>query len=422
MARSAFSKQKGYWKPGGNLLQEARDLARQAGNGCDTMLRLEVEMIYFDNNATTKVLPEVKDAMVAFWNDDYGNPNSVHQEGTRIRAAVERARGKVARILGVTSSELVFTGSGSESNNHAILGALLAAPSGGNIVMSAIEHSSVKTTCEWAARRFGFELRVAPFVIRDNGVDPQPFIELIDENTRLVTCMYANNETGVVMPLGPIFEAAGKVGAVRHSDCVQGVGKLPFDPKALGIDLFGFSAHKFHGPKGSGCLYIRRGVKIESLIHGGPQENTRRAGTENVANIVGLGIALEMAVNTDKTPLQQLRDYFEANLIETLGKHARVNFQNVKRTPNCSSVCFPGQDGNVLVIKLDRKGFCASTGAACNSGSLKASGGLMAAGLSEADAAATLRFSFSKFNTREEVDQLLAILPEILKIKVATGV
>ena len=379
-------------------------------------------MIYFDNNATTKVLPEVRDAMTAFWGDDYGNPNSVHQEGTRVRAAIERARGKVAKILGVTSSELVFTGSGSESNNHAILGALLAAPSGGNIVMSAIEHSSVKTTCEWAAQRFGFELRIAPFVIRDHAVDPQPFIDLIDQNTRLVTCMYANNETGVIMPLKAIFEAAGKVGAVRHSDCVQGVGKLPLEPKNMGIDLVSFSAHKFHGPKGSGCLYVRRGVKLESLIHGGPQENTRRAGTENVANIVGLATALEIAVASEKEPLHQLRDYFEARLSEVLGKHTIVNFHNVARTPNCSSVCFPGNDGNVLVIKLDRKGFCTSTGAACNSGSLKASGGLMAAGLSEADAAATLRFSFSKYNTREEVDHLLGMLPEVLKIRAAARV
>ncbi len=372
------------------------------------------EMIYFDNNATTPVIPEVRDAMAPFLTDQCGNPNSIHQEGTRARAAIEKSRGSIARHIGARPSEIIFTGSGTESNNAALIGVMIPLiPNGGNLVISSLEHASVRATGQWLADRFGFDLRIAPFHIEDGVVDPQPFIDFIDENTRLVSVMAANNETGVIMPIKAIFAAARAAGALCHADGVQALGKLPVDVKDMGVDLLSFSAHKIHGPKGCGALYIRRGLKLDSLVHGGAQENGRRAGTESVFNIVGLGEALNRAIDAGTLGVEAVRDYFETRL-EELGDQAVVNFKKLARTPNVSSVCFKGCDANVLVIKLDRKGFCVSTGSACNSGALSASKGLLASGLSEADAAATIRFSFSKLNTREEVDQLMEALVTVL--------
>ena len=375
----------------------------------------EIRVIYFDNNATTPLSPSVREAMLPFLGEAFGNPNSVHEAGTRTRAAIERARTKVANGLGVTASEITFTGSGSEANNHAVIGALLAQEaSGKNLVVSSIEHPSVGVTAAWAAKRFGFELRVAPFRVESDRVDPSPFLERIDTDTVLVSVMAANNETGVLMPLEPIFQAAKKVGALCHTDAVQGFGKIDLRPVEWGVDLLGISGHKFHGPKGAGALFIRRGVKIEPLIHGGPQESARRAGTENVANIVGLGVAAEEAAVADKTTIRALRDYFESRLADGWAGSASVNFQKLLRTPNASSVLFAGQDANLLMIKLDRKGVCISTGAACSSGSLTASKTLLAMGLKETQATATLRFSFSKYNTKSEVDEALDRLAQIL--------
>ncbi len=372
-------------------------------------------MIYFDNNATTQIAPAALAAMKPFLDEGYGNPNSSHQEGTRARAAVERARVQTAKALGVNASEIVFTGSGSEADNHAVLGPLWArGEPGKNLVISAVEHPAVRVAAEWAAAHFGFELRVAPIRLADDGVDAAPFLDLIDRDTLLVSVMYANNETGVVLPIQEIFAAAGAVGATRHTDAVQALGKLPINPKALGADLLTIAGHKIHGPKGVGALYIRRGVAIEPLIHGGGQESGRRAGTENTAQIVGFGAAVELAVQPGMDAVRALRDRFEAELDRRFGDRAVVNFQTLPRTPNTSSVQFPGQDAALLLIKLDRRGICVSTGSACNSGSLKASSVLTASGLSEKAAAATLRFSFSRMNTEAEVDKALDALEDIL--------
>jgi len=278
-------------------------------------------LIYLDNNATTRVDMAVREAMLPYLEDAYGNPNSVHQAGNRARVAVERARGQMARALGVTASEIVFTGCGSESDNQAVIGALLARRGEGkNLVTSSIEHPAVARTCAWAAEQLGFENRVAPFRVRDGAVDPSAFTELIDENTVLVTVMAASNETGVVMPLAPIFARAHEVGAICHTDAVQAFGKLPVSPREIGADLLSLSAHKFHGPKGIGILYVRRGVKIAPLIHGGAQENGRRAGTENVAQIVAMGRAAELAVASDSRELAAMRDRFETRLRERVGE------------------------------------------------------------------------------------------------------
>jgi len=375
-------------------------------------------VIYFDNNATTPLIPEVRDVMAPFWDQAYGNPSSVHSLGTAARVALDSARKKLAGVLGVTTGELIFTGCGSEANNQAIVGTLLTHfPSTGptrNLVISDIEHPAIKETAAWAAARFGFELRVAPIRFKGNNVDTAPFLELIDTHTVLVSVMMANNETGLVLPLAPIFAAAKAVGATCHTDAVQGLGKLTLNPKALGVDLMSFSAHKFHGPKGVGGLYIRRGQKLEPLIHGGPQENTRRAGTENVAFIVGMAEAAAIAVETSCDGVRQVRDYFETRL-EQFGNLVQINFKDMPRTPNASSVQFRKQDGNLMLIKLDRGGIAISTGAACSSGSLSPSKGLLAMGLSEKEAQSTLRFSFSKLNTCAEVDACMAVLSKLVR-------
>lgn len=373
-------------------------------------------MIYFDNNATTPILPEVREAMAPFLDDGYGNPNSVHQAGNRARVAVERARGQIARALDVTSGEIVFTGCGSESDNQAVIGAVLAhGVPGKNIVTSNIEHPAVGATCAWAAKQFGVECRVVPFTVVDNQVDPTPFLEAIDADTIFVSVMAASNETGVLMPLKPIFDRAHEVGALTHTDAVQAFGKGPLQPRDMGADLLSITAHKFHGPKGVGVLYMKRGVRIEPLIHGGSQENARRAGTENVANIVGMGKAAEMAAAFDVGQIRGLRDRFEQGLADTLKGRAEVNFAHLPRTPNCSSVRFGKADGNLLLIKLDRKGLCVSTGAACSSGSLKPSSVLMNSGLNEEQARATLRISFGRLNTSQEVDQALTHLDAVVR-------
>jgi cysteine desulfurase len=370
-------------------------------------------MIYFDNNATTPVLPEVREAMAPFLDGDFANPNSVYQPATKVRAVIERCRGEVARLIGARPSEIIFTGSGSESNNHAIVGVVLRnLGRQGNLVISPIEHSSVKAAAEWACRTFGLELRVAPFRVKNGSVDLEPYADVIDEHTLLVSVMAANNETGVCLPVREIAGLARRAGAVMHCDAIQAGGKLPIDVREWGVDLLSLSAHKFHGPKGVGVLYTRKGVALETLIHGGGQENGHRAGTENVAYIVGLTKALSLAYEQGMEKVRALRDHFETSIKARLGEQVKINFGDLPRTPNACSVCFPGQDANLLIIKLDRMGICVSTGSACNSGALTASKGLMAAGLSEADASSTVRVSFSKLNTVDEVEQVLDALEE----------
>lgn len=373
-------------------------------------------MIYFDNNATTPILAEVRDAMLPFFETEYGNPNSVHQVGNRARVAIERARNQMAGALGVNTGEIIFTGCGTEANNQAILGALLARRGRGkNVVISAIEHPAVREAARWACDLVNAELRIVPVAYAAGAIRLEPFTQAIDANTVLVSVMYANNETGTILPVQAIFRAAKTVGAWCHSDCVQAFGKLPLKPRRFGADMITLSAHKFHGPKGVGALYLKRGIKIDALLHGGGQESGRRGGTENVALIAAMGKAAELVGTGNSDHSRAIRDYFEARLAERMPDQAQINFRDLPRLPNTSSVQFPGQDGNLLLIKLDQKGLCLSTGAACSSGSLSASKPLLAMGLSEEQATATLRFSFSRLNTKAEVDNALTMLETVLK-------
>lgn len=371
-------------------------------------------MIYLDNNATTPILPQVTQAMLPYLTEEFGNPSGIYTIGHRAKTAIEKARGSLARILNVLPTELTFTGSGTEAINQGILGALWTAQAGRDtVVISAIEHAAVAKTAEFA-ERFGFRVRVAPLRLADGKIDAEPFAEAIDDTTALVCAMHANNEVGAVLPIPEIGEIAHGHGALLFCDCVQSFGKLALEPRGLGCDMAGISAHKFHGPKGVGCLFVRQGLKIPALIHGGPQENERRGGTENVAGIVGMAKAAEEVSRWDPNVATGLRDVFEEGLKTRLGKKCRINFEDLERVGNTSSVQFPGMDANVLLIKLDRFGICASTGAACHSGSLSTSSVLLHMGLPESGAKSTIRFSFAKTNTPGEVDQTLDVLSRIV--------
>lgn len=372
-------------------------------------------MIYLDNNATTPVLSIVADAMRPFLLDEYGNPGGIYDLGNRAKVAVERSRATMAKTLAAMPSEITFTASGTEADNHALIGVALTAPeTRRKIVISSVEHSAIRQPAAFL-KKFGFEIVEVPFEYDSNGcIDPQPFLAVIDEQTALVSVMHTNNETGVVMPVKPIFEHAQQMGALSHCDAVQSFGKISVIPKEVGCDLMTLSAHKFHGPKGIGCLYVRKGVKIEPLIHGGSQENGRRAGTENLLGIVGMAAAAQAVDLDEMSAVKDLRDRFESKLVRELPDRVRVNFQSLDRVPNTSSVGFRGQNANIMLIKLDRYGVCASTGAACHSGSLSVSGVLLAMGLTEAMASETIRFSLSKLTQAHEIDESIAIIKKIL--------
>ncbi len=378
-------------------------------------------MIYFDNNATTAVTPAVFDAMLPFLKEQYGNPSSIHQLGNQARVAVEQARGRVAKAIGARSSEITFCASGTEAGNFAIAAALQQAKLAGklnadsNIVITAIEHPAVKAAAAWFGKLYDVTVRVVPMHFDNGAVSPAPFADAIDANTLLVSVMLANNESGLILPVAEIAALAKSVGALVYCDGVQALGKVPVDVKKLGVDMFSLSAHKFHGPKGIGALFCKRGLKLPAMLHGGSQESGRRAGTENTPGIVGMGVAAERAAACDTVVIAALRDTFEQGLRERLGDKIHVNFADLPRTPNISSVQFKGADGNLLLIMMDQQGLCASTGSACSSGSLSVSPVLLAMGLREAEAKGTIRFSLSRLTTRDEVDRALDAVVAALK-------
>ncbi|CAM2008414.1 aminotransferase class V-fold PLP-dependent enzyme [Acanthopleuribacter pedis] len=378
-------------------------------------------MIYFDNNATTAVTEPVHQAMLPFLTEHYGNPSSIHQIGNQARVAVEQARGRVAKAIGARPSEITFCGSGSEADNHALCGVVMRAKEEdklnprSNIVITAIEHPAVKKTAEWLGGFFDVQVRTVPMQFEKGTVSLQPFEDAIDADTLVVSVMMANNESGLVLPVAEIAALAKGRGALVHCDGVQALGKLPVDVKKLGVDMFSLSAHKFHGPKGVGALFIKRGVKLTALMHGGSQESGRRAGTENPAGIVGMGVAAELAAAQDTASIAAKRDRFEAGLRERFGDRLVVNFADLPRTPNISSVQFKGADGNLLLIMMDQNGLCASTGSACSSGSLSVSSVLLGMGLKEHAAKGTIRFSLSHLTTDAEIDAALDAVAASLK-------
>jgi cysteine desulfurase len=368
--------------------------------------------IYLDNNASTPVLPEVLEAMRPYFGEHFGNASSIHHHGQETRAAVERARESVAALLGGRASEIVLTSGGTEADNLAIFGIGTAeiARQGDHVITSTIEHHAVLNACKHLEAQ-GCEVTYIPVDGRGL-VDPADVKRAIRPNTKLITIMFANNETGVLEPVAEIGKIAAEADIYFHTDAVQAAGKIPIIVDDIGCDLLTISGHKLHGPQGVGALYVRMGTKLEPMLYGGRHERSRRAGTENVPGIVGLGKAAKLAIagfeRGDDKKMATLRDRLERELlgIEATG----LNGAGAPRVPNTTNIYFDGIEGEALVIALDLKGLAVSTGAACSSGAIEPSHVLIAMGLSRERAKASIRFSLGKQNTTEDVDFALGLV------------
>ena len=365
--------------------------------------------VYLDNNATTPVLPAVLAAMQGFFGEHFGNASSIHHHGQETRAAVERARESIAALVGCRPSEIVFTSGGTEGDNLAIFGLV---KSGDHIITSTVEHHAVLNSCK-QLQASGCEVTYVP-VDGDGRVNPDDVRRALRPNTRLITIMMANNETGVLQPVEEIGKIAAEADVYFHTDAVQAAGKVPIDVKRIGCDLLSISGHKMHAPQGVGALYVRKGTTLKPLLYGGSHERSRRAGTENVPGIVGLGKAADLAMEGfargDFERISTLRDRLEQTILGEV-ESTGLNGKGVPRVPNTTSIHFDCIDGEALVIALDLKGLAVSTGAACSSGAIEPSHVLTAMGLSPERARGTLRFSLGKQNTAEDVNFALSLLP-----------
>ena len=369
-------------------------------------------MIYLDNNATAPVDPRVRETMLSLLGDQFGNPSSPHAAGRAARAAVEKARVQVAAWLGVREDAIVFTSGGTESINTALRGALAAQPGKRHIVTSAIEHCATKNLCQQLARE-GCEVTWLP-VDSGGGLDLGAYLEALRPDTAVVSMVWANNETGVIFPIEAMARAADERGIVFHADAVQAAGKVPLDLGRVPVHLLSVSAHKFHGPKGVGALFVRPGMGLPPLLFGGGQEGGRRAGTENVAGIVGMGAAAELAAAARPVEMPRvaaLRDGFEA-AVRARFPQARFHGDPAQRLPNTTNFALPGFDAQALLMALDRLGVACSIGSACSSGVPDASHVLRAMGVSDDEARSSLRFSFSRMNTPEEGTAAVEALTE----------
>jgi len=369
-----------------------------------------MRQVYLDNNATTPPLPEVREAMRPYLGEEFGNASSIHQRGQRARGAVERAREAVAALIGARPAEIVFTSGGTESDNLAIFG--LAEP-GDHVVTSTIEHHAVLNACRELEKR-GSQVSYVPVDGRGL-IDPDDVRRALRPRTKLITIMMANNETGVRQPVEEIGRIAGEADVYFHTDAVQAAGKVALNVAAIACDLLSISAHKLHGPQGTGALYVRRGTLLKPLLYGGSHERSRRAGTENVAGIVGLGRAAQLAAEwlagQGDLKMAALRDRLQDQVLSGVDM-AGVNGEDSPRVPNTTNIYFDCVEGEALVIALDLRGLSVSTGAACSSGAIEPSHVLVAMGLKPERARASLRFSLGKQNSSEDVDFALSILPE----------
>ena len=366
--------------------------------------------VYFDNNASTPVLPEVFDAMRPYFGERFGNASSIHHHGQDTRAAVERARESVAMLVGCRPSEIVFTSGGTEGDNLAIFG---LARAGDHVISSTIEHHAVLNACKHL-EQMGCEVTYVPVDGRGQ-VDPDDVRRALRKNTRLITIMMANNETGVLQPVEAIGKIAAEADVYFHTDGVQAAGKVPLDVNRIGCDLLSISGHKMHAPQGVGALYVRKGTLLQPMLYGGRHERSRRAGTENVPGIVALGAATELAraalERGDDKAMAASRDRIQRTILENV-EATGLNGEGAPRVPNTTNIYFDYIEGEALVIALDLKGLAVSTGAACSSGAIEPSHVLTAMGLRPDRARASIRFSLGKQNTPEEIDFALDILPK----------
>ncbi len=374
-----------------------------------------MQTIYVDNNATTMVDPLVVEAMTPFFTELYGNPSSMHSFGGEVGGAIEKARAKVAALINASASEIIFTSCGTESDSTAIKAALAANPDKKHILASRVEHPAIKNLYEQLATQ-GYRTTFVP-VNGDGELDLDYLYENLTDGTAIVSIMWANNETGVVFPVEEIAAEVKKRGIVFHTDGVQAAGKVPIDVHASGVDMLSLSGHKIHAPKGVGALYIRKGTRFSPFLVGGHQEGGRRGGTENVASIIGLGAAAELAgSHLDDGSMEKvgkLRDRLEKGLLESVPR-SMVNGTVKTRLPNTTSISFEYVEGEAILLMMDQLGICASSGSACTSGSLEPSHVLRAMGIPFTAAHGSIRYSLSTFNTVDEIDYIIENMPPVI--------
>lgn len=375
-----------------------------------------MKRVYLDNNATTKTDERVLETMLPYFCEVYGNAHSMHSFGQEAGIALDLARENISNILKIEKSELIFTGTGVEANNLAVRGIARAYKRRGNhIITSAIEHPGVKNTCQDLERE-GFEVSYIP--VDENGVlIIEELKKAIRKETILVTIMHANNETGVIQPIEEISKITRKNKIVFHTDCVQTVGKIPVYPKELGVDLMTFSGHKFNGPKGIAGLFIKNGIRLGKVITGGGQERKIRPGTTNLAGIVGMAKALELATTNMEEKIkeeEELKLFFETEMVARIPE-IKINGKETKRLPGTSSISFKYLEGESILLGLDYKGIAVSSGSACSSDDLEASHVLLAMGIEVVDAHGTIRFSLGKFNTREDIEYVIEEAPKVIE-------
>ena len=376
-------------------------------------------VVYMDNNATTRVAPEVLEAMLPYFSDLYGNPSSMHTFGGQVGKALKDAREQIANQIGASPDEIIFTSCGTESDSTAIFSALQAFPEKRHIVTTRVEHPAIKNLCENIDKLTGHKHKVTLLPVdREGMLDLQRYEESLTDDTAIVSVMWANNETGVIFPVAQMAEIAKNRGILFHTDAVQAVGKIPIDLKDdTAIDFLSISGHKVHASKGIGVLYVRRATPFAPFLIGGHQEHGRRGGTENVASIIGLGKACELAGNRledENTRVKSMRDKLEQGLLEKI-PHAMLNGHKTERLPNTTSVSFEFVEGEAILLHLDRFGICASSGSACTSGSLEPSHVLRAMGVPFTAAHGSIRFSLSVYNTEDEIDFILEKMPPIIE-------
>ena len=370
--------------------------------------------LYFDKNATTRVAPEVVEAMLPYFTEYYGNPSSMHTFGGAVGRHINDARTKLADLLGASPEEIVFTSCGSESDNTAIMAALRSNPDKKHIITSRVEHPAIKNLCEYLAKN-GYRVTFVP-VDNKGRLDMDYLIRHLTDDTAIASFMWANNETGVIFPIDDIAGILSERGIIFHTDAVQAVGKIPIDVKKTRIDMLSLSGHKLHAPKGIGALYVRKGTKFSPFLIGGHQEKGRRGGTENVASIIGLGRASDFVVERmteENTRVRLLRDKLETRLVQNI-PNTLVNGDTDNRLPNTSSIAFEFVEGESILLMMNEFGICASSGSACTSGSLEPSHVLRAMGVPFTAAHGTIRFSLSIYNTESEIDLIVEKLPPII--------
>lgn len=376
------------------------------------------QVIYMDNNATTRVAPEVLDAMMPYLRDYYGNPSSMHTFGGQVGRAVARAREQVADLLGAAPEEIVFTSCGTESDSTAILSALQTYPEKNHVVTTRVEHPAVKNLCENLELFTGRKYHTTRLHVHSDGtLDVQRFRDSLTDETVIASAMWANNETGVLFPVEEMARITRERGILFHTDAVQAVGKIPLNLRDSAIDFLSLSGHKLHAPKGVGVLYVRKGTPFVPFLNGGHQERGRRGGTENVASIIGLGRACELAaakMAEENTRVRALRDKLEHGLLTSVPK-ALLNGHPELRLPNTANISFEYVEGEAILLHMNQLNICASSGSACTSGSLEPSHVLRAMGVPFTAAHGSIRFSLSVYNTEEEIDFVLAHMPPIIE-------